>query len=44
MGGGFGFDQRFGVNLCLDEDIGWFVLVTSSGLSSGLDHGGCQIL
>jgi hypothetical protein len=24
--------------------IGWFVLVASSGLSSGLDHGGCQML
>jgi hypothetical protein len=44
MGGGFGFHQRFVWSLRLGEDIGWFFLVASSGLSSGLEHGGRQML
>jgi hypothetical protein len=41
---GFGFGRRFGVSLRLGGDAGWFIFVASSGLSSGLEHGGCQIL
>jgi hypothetical protein len=44
MGGGFGFDQRFGWCLHLGGDVGWFILVALSGLPSGLEHGGCQML
>jgi hypothetical protein len=44
MGGGFGFDRRFEWNLRQGGDIGWFVLVASSGLPSGFQHGGHQIL
>jgi hypothetical protein len=41
---GFGSGWRFGVSLHLGRDVGWFILVASSGLFSGLEHGGCQIL
>jgi hypothetical protein len=29
------------VGLRLDADVGWLFFVGSSGLSSGLEHGGC---
>jgi hypothetical protein len=32
------------VGLRLDANVGWFFLVTSLGLSSGLEHIGHQIL
>jgi hypothetical protein len=41
---GYGFGQRFRVGLSLGGDVGWFVWVASSGLSSGLDQGGRQML
>jgi hypothetical protein len=41
---GFGFGRRFGVRLRLGRDVSWFILVASQGLSSGLEHGGCQML
>jgi hypothetical protein len=41
---GFGFGQRFVVSLRLGGDIGWFILVASSGLPWGLEHSGCQTL
>jgi hypothetical protein len=41
---GVGFGRRVGVSLRLGGAIGWFVLVASSGLSSGLEYGGCQML
>jgi hypothetical protein len=44
MGGGFGFDRRFGISLGLGGDVGRFVLVASLELSLGLDHGGRQML
>jgi hypothetical protein len=44
MGGGFGFDQRFDWSLRLGGDVGWFFLVASLGLSSGLDNIGRQML
>jgi hypothetical protein len=44
VGGGFGFDRRFGVSLRLGEDVGWFILVASSGWFAGLEHGGGQML
>jgi hypothetical protein len=28
----------------LDANVGWFFSVASSGLSSGFEHGGCQML
>jgi hypothetical protein len=44
-GGGLDcFGWRFGVSLRLDGDVGWFILVTLSGLSSCLEHGGHQML
>jgi hypothetical protein len=39
-----GFGRRFGVSLRLDADVGWPFLVASSGLCSGLEHGGHQML
>jgi hypothetical protein len=44
MGGGFGFDRRFVWSLRLGGDVGWFFSVASSGLSSGLEHSGRQML
>jgi hypothetical protein len=46
MGGGgvAGFGRRLGVDLRLDGDVGWFVMVALSELFSGLEHGGCQML
>jgi hypothetical protein len=44
MSGGFDFDWRFVWNLHLGKDIGLFFSVASSGLSSGLEHGGRQML
>jgi hypothetical protein len=44
MGDGFGFDRRVEWSLRLGGDIGWFVLMVSSGLPSGLEHAGHQIL
>jgi hypothetical protein len=44
MGGGFGLDRRFVWRLRLGGDVGWFFSVASSGLSSGLEHVGCQML
>jgi hypothetical protein len=44
MGGGFGFDWRFGVSRRLGGDVDWFALVASSGFSSGSNHGGRQML
>jgi hypothetical protein len=41
---GISFAQRFRVSLRLGGDVGWFVLVASRGLSSGLKHGGRQML
>jgi hypothetical protein len=43
-GKGFGFGQRFGINLRLGGDVGWFILVASLELFSGLEHGGHQML
>jgi hypothetical protein len=43
-GKGFGFGWRFGVNLRLGGGGGQFILVALSGLSSGLEHGGHQML
>jgi hypothetical protein len=40
MGDGFGFDWRFEWSLGLGGDVGWLILVASSGLPSSLDHGG----
>jgi hypothetical protein len=39
-----GFGRRFGVSLRLDADIDRLFSVASSGLFSGLEHGGHQIL
>jgi hypothetical protein len=44
MGDGFGFDRMFVWSLRLGGDVGWLILVASSGLASGLDHGGHQML
>jgi hypothetical protein len=44
MGCGFGFDQMYEWSLHLGGDIGWFVLVASSGSPSGLEHIGHQML
>jgi hypothetical protein len=44
MGGGFGFGRRFDWSLRLGGDIGWFFSMASLGLSSGLEHGGHQML
>jgi hypothetical protein len=44
MGGGFGIDRRFEWSLRLGGDVGWFVFVALSGLPSGLEHGGHQML
>jgi hypothetical protein len=41
---GFGFGRTFVVCLRLGGDVDWFILVASSGLSSGLEHGRCQML
>jgi hypothetical protein len=41
---GFGFGRRFGVNLHLDGDASWFILVALSVLSLGLEHSECQML
>jgi hypothetical protein len=39
-----GFVRKFGVNLRLDGGASSVLLVTQSGQSSGLTHGGCQML
>jgi hypothetical protein len=44
MGDGFDFDRRFEWSLRLGGDVGWFILVASSGLPSGLEHVGLKIL
>jgi hypothetical protein len=44
MGRRFGFDRRFVLSLRLGGDVGWFFSVAFSGLSSGLDHSGHQML
>jgi hypothetical protein len=41
---GFGFGRRFGVNLHLDGDSSWFILVALSVLSLGLEHSERQML
>jgi hypothetical protein len=41
---GFSFGRKFVVSLRLGGDTRWFILVASLGLSSGLEHGGHQIL
>jgi hypothetical protein len=45
MGGGvddFGWNP--GVDLHWDGDVGWFIAVVLSGLFSGLEHGGHQMI
>jgi hypothetical protein len=46
MGGGGvdAFGWNLGVDLHRDGDVGWFIAVVLSGLFSGLEHGGHQIL
>jgi hypothetical protein len=46
LGGGWvdGFGWNLGVDLHQDGDIGWFIAVALSGLFSGLEHGGRQML
>jgi hypothetical protein len=34
MGGGFGFDWRFGWSFCLGGDVGWFIVVVALVLPS----------
>jgi hypothetical protein len=43
-GGVASFGWRLGVDLRLDDDVGWFVTMALSGLFSGLKHGGRQML
>jgi hypothetical protein len=40
MGDGFGFGRRIDWSLHRGGYVGWFFSVSSSGLSSGLEHGG----
>jgi hypothetical protein len=42
--GGKCFDRWFEVGLHPGGDVGWLILVALPGLSSGLTHGGHQIL
>jgi hypothetical protein len=46
MGGGgvAGFGWKLGVDLRLDGDVDWFIMMALSGLFSGFEHGGHQIL